>query len=168
MTTFEESGEADFLCNWPLNNVGFGAPTPCAVENPDARDPGLIPGSGRSPGEGNGNLLQYAYLGNPVDRGAWQAAVQGATQSGTMGERSATFRSALCICAPGAGASQPQAACCSGAVDFIGKAAHKTTDAVQTHAAQRLAVYHSGVKPSKNTMPSKSAFKIYGKKRVFW
>ena len=56
----------------------------------------------------------------------------------------------------------------SSTVDFIGKAAHKTTDAVQTRAAQRLAVYHSGVKTSKNTMPSKSAFKIYGKKRVFW
>ena len=65
--------------------MGFGAPTPCAVENLDARDPGLIPGSGRSPGEGNGNLLQYAYLGNPVDRGAWRATVHGAAQSRTRG-----------------------------------------------------------------------------------
>jgi len=32
---------------------------------------GLIPGSGRSPGEGNGNILQYSCLGNPMDRGAW-------------------------------------------------------------------------------------------------
>ena len=38
---------------------------------------GLIPGSGRSPGEGNGNPLQYSYLGNPMDRGAWQAVVHG-------------------------------------------------------------------------------------------
>ena len=38
-------------------------------------DTGLIPGSGRSLGEGNGNLLQYTYLGNPIDRGAWQATV---------------------------------------------------------------------------------------------
>ena len=37
----------------------------------------LIPGSGRSPGEGNGNPLQYSCLGNPVDRGAWQAIVLG-------------------------------------------------------------------------------------------
>ena len=36
---------------------------------------GLIPGSGRSPGEGNGNLLQYSGLGNPMDREAWQATV---------------------------------------------------------------------------------------------
>ena len=35
----------------------------------DARDVGLIPGFGRSPGEGNGNPLQYSYLGNPMDRG---------------------------------------------------------------------------------------------------
>ena len=39
----------------------------------NARDPGLIPESGRSPGEGNGNPLQYSCLGNPMDRGDWQA-----------------------------------------------------------------------------------------------
>ena len=38
----------------------------------NARDVGLIPGSGRSPGEGNGNPLQQSCLGNPMDRGAWQ------------------------------------------------------------------------------------------------
>ena len=37
----------------------------------NARDPVLILGSGRSPGEGNGNPLQYSCLGNPMDRGAW-------------------------------------------------------------------------------------------------
>ena len=37
----------------------------------NAGDPGSIPGSGRSPGEGNGNPLQYACLENPMDRGAW-------------------------------------------------------------------------------------------------
>ena len=41
----------------------------------NARDLGSIPGSGRSPGEGNGNPLQYSCLGNVMDRGAWQAAV---------------------------------------------------------------------------------------------
>ena len=40
-------------------------------------DVGLIPGSGRSPGEGNGNLLQYSCLGNPMDRGAWRPTVHG-------------------------------------------------------------------------------------------
>ena len=43
----------------------------------DLRDSGLIPGSGRYPGEGNGNPLQYSHLGNPMDRGAWQATVHG-------------------------------------------------------------------------------------------
>ena len=37
----------------------------------NAGDPGPIPGSGRSSGEGNGNPLQYSCLGNPMDRGAW-------------------------------------------------------------------------------------------------
>ena len=43
----------------------------------DAGDLGSIPGSGRSPGEGNGNPLQYSCLGNPTDRGAWQAIACG-------------------------------------------------------------------------------------------
>ena len=52
------------------------------VENPpasagDERDTGLIPGSGRSPGEGRGYPLQYACLENSMDRAAWQATVHG-------------------------------------------------------------------------------------------
>ena len=46
-------------------------------------DPGLIPGSGRSPGEGNGNELQYSCLENPMDRGDWQAIVHGVAKSQT-------------------------------------------------------------------------------------
>ena len=42
-----------------------------------AGDPGLIPGLGRSPGEGNGNPLQSSCLGNPMDRGTWQVTVKG-------------------------------------------------------------------------------------------
>ena len=49
----------------------------------NARDPGLIPGSERSPGEGNGNPLQYSCLENPMDGGAWLATVHGAAKSGT-------------------------------------------------------------------------------------
>ena len=45
-----------------------------------AEDLGSIPGSGRSPGEGNGNLLQYPCLENVIDRGAWRVTVQGATK----------------------------------------------------------------------------------------
>ena len=44
---------------------------------------GLIPGSGRSPGEGNGIPLQYSCLENPMDRGAWQAVVCGVAKSWT-------------------------------------------------------------------------------------
>ena len=45
--------------------------------------PGSILGLGRSPGEGNGNPLQYPCLGNPRDRGAWQATVQRVAESDT-------------------------------------------------------------------------------------
>ena len=55
------------------------------VKNPpaaagDAKDTSLIPGLGRSPGEGNGNPLHYSCLENPMDRGAWQATVYGVTR----------------------------------------------------------------------------------------
>ena len=49
----------------------------------NAGDQGSIPGSGRSPGEGNGNPLQYSCLENPMDRGAWQATVWGIPKSQT-------------------------------------------------------------------------------------
>ena len=45
-----------------------------------ARDVGSISGSGRSPGEGNGNPLQYSCLENPMDRGAWLATVHGVAE----------------------------------------------------------------------------------------
>ena len=53
------------------------------VKNPpaDAGGTGLIPGSERSPGEGNGNPLQHSCLGNPMDRGAWRATVCGVAES---------------------------------------------------------------------------------------
>ena len=58
------------------------------VKNPpvnaeDSRDVGWIPGYGKSPRVGHGNPLQYSYLGNPMDRGAWWAPVQGAAESDT-------------------------------------------------------------------------------------
>ena len=49
----------------------------------NAGDPGSSSGLGRYPGEGNGNLLQYYCLENPMDRGAWQAAVYGVAKSRT-------------------------------------------------------------------------------------
>ena len=58
---------------------------PCKVKNPpaNARNTGLIPGSGRSPGGGNGNPFQYSCLGNSTDRGAWWATVHGVAESDT-------------------------------------------------------------------------------------
>ena len=58
------------------------------VKNPpanagDLRDVGLIPGSGRAPGGGHGNPLQYPCLENPVDRGAWRATVHRVAESRT-------------------------------------------------------------------------------------
>ena len=47
----------------------------------NAGDVGLIPGLGRSPGEGNGNPLQYSCLGNSMDRGAWRAIIRGSAKS---------------------------------------------------------------------------------------
>ena len=46
-----------------------------------ARDPGSVAGLGRSPGEGNGNPLQYSCQENPMDRGAWWSTVHGAPKS---------------------------------------------------------------------------------------
>ena len=53
----------------------------------NAGDHGSIPRSGRCPGEGNGNPLQYSCLENPVDGGAWWAAAQRVTQSRTQLKR---------------------------------------------------------------------------------
>ena len=49
----------------------------------NAGDPGLIPESGRSPAEGNGNSLQYSCLENPMYRGAWWATIHEVTESDT-------------------------------------------------------------------------------------
>ena len=63
----------------------LGFPGSTAVKNPPVNaggtgDPGSIPGSGRYPGEGNGDPLQYSCLGNTMDRGAWRATIHGVTK----------------------------------------------------------------------------------------
>ena len=65
-----------------LRVVHLGSPGSSVVKNLPAnagnlRDKGSIPGSGRSPGEGNGSPLQYSCLKNPMDGGAWQAIAHG-------------------------------------------------------------------------------------------
>ena len=71
-----------FSCG--IRDLGF--PGGSEVKNlpANAGDMGLIPGSGRSPGEENDNLLQYSRLGNPMDTGAWRATVHGVTKSRIM------------------------------------------------------------------------------------
>ena len=56
----------------------------------DTRDPSWIPGSGRSSGEGHGNLLQYSCLENPMYRGAWRATVHGVPKGQTQQKRLST------------------------------------------------------------------------------
>ena len=67
--------------------VGFPHSSVGKASACNAGDPGSIPGSGRSPGEGNGNPLQYSWLENPVDRGAWQATVNGGHKESNTTER---------------------------------------------------------------------------------
>ena len=60
---------------FPGGACGKDPPPPPAANAGNIRDVGSIPGSGRSPGEGNGNSLQYSCMENPMDRGAWWATV---------------------------------------------------------------------------------------------
>ena len=71
------------------------------VKNPpanagDLRDAASIPGSGRSPGGGQGSPIQYSCLENPMDRGAWQAAVHRVAQSRTGLKRLSTQAHSFC------------------------------------------------------------------------
>ena len=75
---------------WIEQHLGLLFATRCfpggsAVRNlpANAEDAGLIPGSGRSPGAGNGDPLRASYLENPMDRKAWWPAVYGVTKSWT-------------------------------------------------------------------------------------
>ena len=64
----------DFPCDTVVNDL--------PASSRDVGDMGLIPGSGGSPGEENGNPLQYSCLKNPMDRGAWWATVHGVKKVG--------------------------------------------------------------------------------------
>ena len=65
-----------------ISNTCLSSPSSSVVKNPHASagDMGLIPGSGRSPGGGNGNPLQHSCLENPMGRGAWRATVHGVSK----------------------------------------------------------------------------------------
>ena len=70
-----------FVCS-SLFSVFRDFPAGSVVRNPLANvgDAGSVPGSGRSPGVGNGNPFQHSCLDSPLDRGAWQAIVRGVTK----------------------------------------------------------------------------------------
>ena len=68
--------------------LGFSGGSDCKESAHNAEDMGLIPESGRSPGEGNGSSLQHSCLENTMDRGAWQATVHGITESDTTAQLS--------------------------------------------------------------------------------
>ena len=75
----------------------------------------MIPGSGRTPGEGNGNLLHYSSLGNPMDRGAWWATVHGVAKSRTRPSNETTTTNNgdnhLCKLSPAAAAAKSLQSC---------------------------------------------------------
>ena len=79
-------------CHLGSSSMYMASPGALVVKNSpanagDIRDWGLIPGSGRSPGGGHGNPLQYSCLENPMDTGAWRATVHGVTKSQTRLKR---------------------------------------------------------------------------------
>jgi len=76
-------GGCQFLVFAAIHRRGFPGGSEVNASACNAGDLGLIPGSGRSPGEGNGNPLQYSCLENPKDGEAWWATVHGVTKSWT-------------------------------------------------------------------------------------
>ena len=79
------TGNISFFCL--QNLIQYGGPLVAQDRKESAcntGDPGVIPGSGRSPGEENGNPLQYSCWENLMDRGAWRATVHGVAKSRTQ------------------------------------------------------------------------------------
>ena len=82
-----------YFCIWvAISREGNGLPFPG-----DVKDTGSILGWGRSPGEGNGNPLQFSCLENPMDRGAWQATVHRITKESDTTEQ-LHMDIQLCVC----------------------------------------------------------------------
>ena len=81
------------ICSWLMPLLGFPGGSEVKASACNAGDLDSIPRSGRSPGEGNGNSLQYSCLENPMDRGAWWATVHGVAKRWT---RLSDFTNAPC------------------------------------------------------------------------
>ena len=75
------------MIRFPQHTLGFPCGSYDKQSTCSAGDPGSIPGSWRSPGEGNGYPLQYSCLENSMDRGAWQATILGITKGSNMTEQ---------------------------------------------------------------------------------
>ena len=87
--SLEKSSNSSKVIWWEVaglrkHSEGFPGGSDSKESACNAGDLGLIPGLGRSPGEGNGNPLQYSGLENPMDRDAWKATVHGVTKSQTQ------------------------------------------------------------------------------------
>ena len=80
---FKISCKEDIAPGWYITDMGLPGGKESAYQCRRCRRHGSVPGSGRSPGEANGNPLQYSCLGNPLDRGAWGATVPGVAKSWT-------------------------------------------------------------------------------------
>ena len=89
MSSIVPESVVSFALHKIRNGLGLGFSDGTVAKNlpgkaGDPRNVGLIPGSGRSPGVGNGNPLQYPCLRNPLDRGAWRATVHGLAKNWTQ------------------------------------------------------------------------------------
>ena len=90
------------FCHLGGVNCKSGFPDGTSGKNPpantgDVRDESLIPGTGRSPGEGNGNPLQYFCLENPMDRRAWRDMVHRVAKSWAQLKRRHSMHACICI-----------------------------------------------------------------------
>ena len=86
MGHWEEGEMEEFTCSFSwvsISSLDFPGGSDGQESTCNAGDLGLIPGLGRSPGEGNGNLLQYSCLGNPMDGGVWWGTVYRVAKSWT-------------------------------------------------------------------------------------
>ena len=89
------------ISSFPVESqVICASQVPLVIKNPpanaeDIRDVGSIPGLGRSPGGGHGNPLQYSWLENPMDRGAWQATVHSIGKSWIQLKQLSMYRSLM-------------------------------------------------------------------------
>ena len=107
----ETPGQVHGYLRWVLCSMGFPGGLEVKASAWNAGDPGSIPGSGRSPGEGNGNPLQYSCLENPVEGGAWWATVHGVTKSRTWLSDLTFVFGVLSRLPGGAGCKEPACQC---------------------------------------------------------